>query len=439
MSNSRFRRTITPLAAAMAFAMASTTAMAADGVSPALQAAMQRDLGLSGPQLAQYLKTERLATRQAAGLEQQQGRHFAGSWIERKANGDFHFVVASTSIAPQKVAAGIEMRQVRHSLAELRASKGHLDTLLAQGAKVPKGVFGWRVDSQSNSVVVSIGRRGQQAGIDFVALSGADAQTIRFQVEDEQPSLRSDLKGGLGYLRDPGDGYLYACSIGFNVSQGGTPGYVTAGHCGDTGEPVYLEGPDGTGPQWTVGPKIGSFAGSSFPQPGGTGPDYAWIRADAGNNLQPTVYGWGMGDVTVTGHAEAPIGAAICRSGRTTGWHCGAIQAKNVTVNYSSGETVLNLTQTTACSEGGDSGGSYISGTGQAQGVLSGGSGNCKGDKNTTFGTTSIDSRAKPDNPGGGNGNGGGGGGSKPSKATTFFTPVNPILQAYNLSILTGN
>src|SRR3546814_4610758 len=77
MSNSRFRRTITPLADAMALAMASTTAMAADGVSPALQAAMQRDLGLSGPQLAQYLKTERLATRQAAGLEQQQGRHFA--------------------------------------------------------------------------------------------------------------------------------------------------------------------------------------------------------------------------------------------------------------------------------------------------------------------------------------------------------------------------
>src|SRR3546814_15034926 len=71
-------------------------------------------------------------------LEQQQGRHFAGSWIERKANGDFHFVVATTSIAPQKVAAGIEMRQVRHSLAELGASKGHLDTLLAQGAKVDR-------------------------------------------------------------------------------------------------------------------------------------------------------------------------------------------------------------------------------------------------------------------------------------------------------------
>src|SRR3546814_8636960 len=68
-----------------------------------------------------------------------------------------------------------------HSLAELRASKGHLDTLLAQGAKVPKGVFGCHVDSQSNSVVVTIGRRGQQAGIDFVALSRSEEHTSELQ------------------------------------------------------------------------------------------------------------------------------------------------------------------------------------------------------------------------------------------------------------------
>src|SRR3546814_3809288 len=125
MSNSRFRRTITPLAAAMAFAMASTTAMAADGVSPALQAAMQRDLGLSGPQLAQYLKTERLATRQAAGLEPQQGRHFAGSWIERKAHGDLHFVVATPSIAPTKLDAASGLTQVRQHTAESQADREH--------------------------------------------------------------------------------------------------------------------------------------------------------------------------------------------------------------------------------------------------------------------------------------------------------------------------
>ena len=41
----------------------------------------------------------------------------------------------------------------------------------APGAQA--GVYGWYVDLASNSVVVSIGKGGQQAGIDFVAASGA--------------------------------------------------------------------------------------------------------------------------------------------------------------------------------------------------------------------------------------------------------------------------
>jgi streptogrisin C len=309
-------------------------------------------------------------------------------------------VVATTSIRPQKGAAGIEIRSVRHSLAELDASKAQLDTVLAQGGKVPKGVYGWYVDLQGNSVVVSIGKGRQQAGIDFVAASGANAESVRFVVADEQPSLRSTLQGGLGYLRNPGDGYLYACSIGFTVTKGSAPGYVSAGHCGDAGEPVYLE----LSPQWTVGPKIGTFAASSFPNPGQTGNDWSWISVDAGNTLLATVYGWGKGDVTVHGSTEAAVGAAVCRSGRTSGWRCGTIEAKNQTVNYSSGETILNLTRTTACSEGGDSGGSFITTPGQAQGVLSGGSGSCKG--------------KQPNN-----------------RTRSFFQPLLPILSTYGLTL----
>ena len=131
-------------------------------------------------------------------------------------------------------------------------------------------MYSWYVDLPSNSVVVSIGKGGQKAGIDFVAASGADANSVRFVVDDEQPSLRATLKGGLGYLRNPGDGYLYACSIGFNVTKGTTPGYVSAGHCGDAGEPVYLEGSAGTGPQWTLGPQFGTFPASKLPE---SGPD----------------------------------------------------------------------------------------------------------------------------------------------------------------------
>src|SRR3546814_9228188 len=71
MSNSRFRLTITPLAAAMAYAMARTPALAADGVSTDLQAALQRELGLPGPQLAQYLKTDHQSTPHTAAPAQQ--------------------------------------------------------------------------------------------------------------------------------------------------------------------------------------------------------------------------------------------------------------------------------------------------------------------------------------------------------------------------------
>lgn len=390
---------LSPLPLAMAM---TASAAPSDTVPAALRAAMERDLGLTSAQLAQYLKIERLAAQQEKQLAKAQGRNFAGSWIERQANGSFRLVVATTSIGPQKAGAGVEIRSARHSLATLDASKARLDAVLSRGGKAPGGVYGWYVDVPSNSVVVSVGRGHEQAGIDFVAASGADAQSVRLVTEAEQPSLRLDLKGGQGYLRNPGDGYLYACSIGFGVTQGSTPAYVTAGHCGDAGENVFFE-PS----QWTLGPKIGSFAASNFPNPGQTGNDYAWVRVDSGHTVSPIVYGWGKGDVTVRGGTEAAIGAAVCRSGRTSGWRCGTIEAKNQTVNYSSGETILNLTRTTACSEGGDSGGSFITTPGQAQGVLSGGSGSCKG--------------KQPNN-----------------RTRSFYQPLLPILSAYNLTLRTS-
>lgn len=395
---------LSPIAFAVAMvASAAPSPPSSDGgIAPAIRAAMQRDLGLSSAQLSQYLKIERLAALQEKQLAKAEGRSYAGTWIERMPNGSFQLVVATTSSQPRKGPAGVEIRNARNSLGSLNASKAQLDEVLARGARVPDGVYGWYVDLPGNSVVVSVGKGREDAGIDFVAASGADVQSVRFETAEEQPSLRVDLKGGLGYLRNPGDGYLYACSIGFTVTQGSAPGFVSAGHCGDTAEIVYFE-PS----QWTLGPKLGSFAASKFPAPGQTGNDYSWVRVDAGHTLSPTVYGYGKGDVIVRGSTEAAVGAALCRSGRTSGWRCGTIEAKNQTVSYSSGETILNLTRTTACSEGGDSGGSFITGPGQAQGVLSGGSGSCKG--------------------------------KQPNKRTrSYYQPLLPILQAYSLGLRTG-
>lgn len=395
---------LSPIAFAVAMVASAAPSLPSSdgGIAPAIRAAMQRDLGLSSAQLSQYLKIERLAALQEKQLAKAEGRSYAGTWIERMPNGSFQLVVATTSSQPRKGPAGVEIRNARNSLGSLNASKAQLDEVLARGARVPDGVYGWYVDLPGNSVVVSVGKGREDAGIDFVAASGADVQSVRFETAEEQPSLRVDLKGGLGYLRNPGDGYLYACSIGFTVTQGSAPGFVSAGHCGDTAEIVYFE-PS----QWTLGPKLGSFAASKFPAPGQTGNDYSWVRVDAGHTLSPTVYGYGKGDVIVRGSTEAAVGAALCRSGRTSGWRCGTIEAKNQTVSYSSGETILNLTRTTACSEGGDSGGSFITGPGQAQGVLSGGSGSCKG--------------------------------KQPNKRTrSYYQPLLPILQAYSLGLRTG-
>src|SRR6185436_4890594 len=166
-------------------------------------------------------------------------------------------------------------------------------------------------------LVVGIGRGGERAGIDFVAASQANANHVRFVVEEEQARPLAALKGGLGYLRNPGDGYLYACSIGFNAAKGSTPVYVSAGHCGDAGEPVFLEGSAGTGPQWTLGPQIGTFSASSFPAAGRSGPDYSYVTISGSNTQSPIVYGWSKGDVTVKGSTAGGVGTAICRSGRT--------------------------------------------------------------------------------------------------------------------------
>jgi streptogrisin C len=162
-------------------------------------------------------------------------------------------------------------------------------------------------------------------------------------------------------------------------------GFVTAGHCGTPG--AATAGYNGAAQ--------GTFQASSFP-----GDDMAWVATNASGTPQPWVNQYNGYAAVVGGSTAAPPGSAICRSGSTTGWHCGTVQATGSTVNYPQG-TVFGLTMTNACAEPGDSGGSWLSGN-QAQGVTSGGSGTCT------------------------------------SGGTTYFQPVNEILSAYGLTLVTG-
>lgn len=360
---------LSPVVLAMSMA---AVAAPGDTPSPAMRATMQRDLNMTAAQLSQYLQVERLAARHGAAIAKAQGENFAGSWIERTPNGEYQFVMATTAPRAKAAQSGIVVRNARHTLAQLEASKAELDVRAKRAGAVPAGIYAWGVDLSSNAVVLDVAPGAQKAAIEFVAASGADASTIRFNTMESAPRPLVSLEGGSEYLSRSGGSYYY-CSVGFGVTRNGVQGFVTAGHCGNTNDGVFT-----LANRRTVGPQIGSFQSSFF---GGSG-DGAHVELFSGHSVSATVDGYNQ---PVRGQAVAPEGAAVCRSGRTTGLKCGTILRYNQTVNYPEA-TINGLTSVKVCAEGGDSGGSFISGD-QAQGVLSGGNYNCKG-KNASLATS---------------------------------------------------
>jgi len=339
-------------------------------LAPGMLAAMRRDLQLDDAQIAERLTTEAAAPVVEKRLRKQLGKRFGGAWIPA---GGVRLTVAVTSEADAaKVRAeGADAKVVKRSGTALAAARAKLDK---NGAEAGDKIHSWYVDPASNSVVVTAAPGAQAAAKEFAEESGAGSVTVKTTTEAPRPM--ADIRGGDQYVINGNT----LCSVGFSVAGG----FVTAGHCGGAGSPTL-----GVNNQ-----AQGTFAGSSFP-----GNDYAWVRTNANWVPQPWVNNYAGGNVLVSGSQEAAIGSSICRSGRTTGWRCGTLLGKNETINYPQG-SVSGLNRSNACAEGGDSGGAWISGN-QAQGVTSGGTGNC-----TTGGTM-------------------------------WFQPVNEILQVYGLSLTT--
>ncbi|WNI20615.1 S1 family peptidase [Streptomyces sp. ITFR-16] len=329
---------------------ADTTAPAADAqpASTGLLAAMQKDLGLTAGQAKARLSAEKTATALQPKAQRAAGAAYGGSWFDASTGGLTVAVTSDTQAAAVR-ATGAAVRLVTHTERRLDAVKAKLDKLDA-----PAGVSSWHVDPRVNKVVVDVvsSKRSDNDVQKFIERAES-AGPVTVQETAEAP--RTFAAGTVG-----GDPYYTGnvrCSIGFSVYGG----FVTAGHCGQAGASV--SGWDGSG--------IGNFQGSSFPDN-----DYAWVSVGNGWWTVPVVIGWGtVSDQLVRGSAVAPIGASICRSGSTSHWHCGNVLATNETVNYSQG-AVHEMTKTSVCAEPGDSGGSFISGD-QAQGVTSGGWGNC--------------------------------------------------------------
>ncbi|MFI1395392.1 S1 family peptidase [Streptomyces sp. NPDC020681] len=324
--------------------------------TPALVTAMQKDLGLTEQQARQRLAQEKAAFAVQSKAERAAGTSFAGTWFDAD-SGKLTVAVTSRQKADAVRSTGALTRVVTHSAAQLDAVKKRIDSQSA-----PAGVSSWHVDPRANTVVISV-VADQRQNSDVRAFLDRARKAGPVQVETVTQAPTTFAAGTVG-----GDPYYTGnvrCSIGFSVHGG----FVTAGHCGGAGS--HVRGWDGSA--------MGTFQGSSFPDN-----DYAYVSIGWGWWTVPVVLGWGqVSDQLVRGSWEAPVGSSICRSGSTTHWHCGTVLGKNETVNYSQG-SVHQMTRTNVCAEGGDSGGSFISGD-QAQGVTSGGWGNCSTGGNTWF------------------------------------------------------
>lgn len=358
---------LTLAAGVTAGALPATAAETAPAGTPATKApasaglltAMQRDFHLTEEQAEARLAAERKATALEPRARKAAGASFGGSWFDATGNTLTVGLTPDASAATLRDvrATGVTVRTVAHSARELTATQAALDKLSA-----PDGVAGWHVDSRASTVVVNVveGERADNDVRSFLARAREAGPVKVAQIPSAPTTFAAGTVGG-----DPFYTGNVRCSIGFSVHGG----FVTAGHCRQPSTAVY--GWDGS--------YIGNFQAGTFP-----GDDYGWVSVGSGWWTVPVVLGWGtVSDQLVRGSNVAPVGSSICRSGSTTHWHCGTVLAMNETVNYSQG-AVYQMTKTSVCAEPGDSGGSFISGD-QAQGVTSGGWGNCAGGGQTWF------------------------------------------------------
>ncbi|MDT0381854.1 S1 family peptidase [Streptomyces sp. DSM 42041] len=278
----------------------------------------------------------------------------AGAYYDADAK---RLVVNVVDAAAKKTveAAGAEARVVEHTLAQLKSVK---DTFTERDLTGTSRV----VDPVTNKVVITADR----------TVSGAELADLKKQVKAEGGKAVLKRTEGEFTTRIAGGDAIYGggsrCSLGFNVTVGGQPGFITAGHCTEAVS------------TWTdeAGATLGNTEGSSFP-----GDDYGLVMYSGSVDNPSEVNLYDGTTQAISGPGEATVGMQVTRSGSTTQVHSGTVEAVNASVSYPQG-TVDGLIQTDVCAEPGDSGGALFAGD-KAIGLTSGGSGDCSSGGQTFF------------------------------------------------------
>jgi streptogrisin C len=347
---------------------------------PQILAAMKRDLGLDAREAEARVSREAESVEVIRQIRTTVGEAFAGAWLTNDGQ-KINIAITDEASTESVTTAGAYPIIKPNSLSKLEKAMEALDQIEQARAldisnEGHSGVASWYIDVIANKVVLEALAASTDKAKEIAHEVGLAESEFEVRHVKELPTTFATIVGGDAYIINGNT----RCSIGFSVNNG----FVTAGHCGGSGSST-------TTPS---GEYLGNVGGSIFP-----GRDMAHVPTVGGTVLSPYIQGYGSWTPGVRGSNVAPIGASICRSGSTTGLRCGSVTQYGVTVSYPQGLT-HGLTGTNVCAEGGDSGGSFFSGD-QAQGVTSGGSGNCQ------------------------------------TGGTTFFQPINDILSQYGLWLIT--
>ncbi|MEV6521261.1 fibronectin type III domain-containing protein [Longispora sp. NPDC051575] len=358
-------------------------------------AGIARDLKISPEEARQRLYAQDKAHRVAEKLPPALRAELAGKWFDPE-SGRLVVAVTTEGAAARARAAGAEPKLVGRGPAELDGLVAQIRAIVGPG--VP-GVYSWGVDVQANLVKVDVNTTARTAATDAaVGRFRALGAGVRVVETDSQPRQQGgDIRTGSPWW----PGTESNCSIGFPVTDSaGAKHFLTAGHCtNDANQAAYGQqgqlnkiGTSNVGGTRSVNAREGDMGVVAVTEPN-------W-------NLSAAVNTWDQPAVTVNGSVDALVGDATCHSGNTSKWKCGVVKYTHKSVTY--GTLVIDdLTWTTACSLGGDSGGGWLVGD-KAAGLHDGGPSSCV---------------ANPTN----------------DDDLSIFQPVKEALTKWNLTLVTGN
>lgn len=328
---------------------------------PQAAQALAKQQNISVAEASKRLGRQASLSQRGEALEKALAGRSGGSYLDNNGN----LVVTTIDNAGDVVVARGGARPQRVDDSEARLDR-IVQQLNAHSKQRGSGsVQGWYVDVPTNTVVVTAtaGAKDAKAAA-LVKAAKRFGKSVRVESRSaaQAPISNEWLVGGYSFNGN--------CSMGFNAKT--TANYnvvVTAGHCLKAG--------------WNSkgGYNIGQTRTKNFPTD-----DFGTFWNSYPSYWQPStsVSKYNGTFVEIRGQWNAPaVGTVMCKSGYKTGYTCGKITARNVTVSYPQG-AVYGLTQHTACSEPGDSGGANIgfyNGHAYAIGVSSGSSSVSKTDK----------------------------------------------------------